>query len=99
MKITETEVRHVAKLAELAVTDAQAGRLAAELASIVTFVEQLDELADDPDAHAVIVGPEALTLRPDVVAPIPMSHPVSSFAPALSHGFFVVPKLDGLADG
>lgn len=98
MKITESEVRHVARLAELAVTDAQAARLADELAGIVAFVEQLDELADDPAAHAVVVGPESVQLREDVVAPIAMSHPVSSFAPAMSRGFFVVPKLDGLAE-
>ena len=99
MKITESDVRHVARLAELAVTDTQATKLAGELASIVAFVEQLDMLADDPGAHAVVVGPETLTLRADVVAPIAMTHPVTSFAPAMSHGFFVVPKLEGLAEG
>lgn len=99
MKITENDVRHVARLAELAVTDAQAARLAGELASIVAFVEQLDQLPDDPSAHAVVVGPDAVRLREDVVAPIVMSHPVASFAPAMSQGFFVVPKLVGLAEG
>ena len=99
MRITETEVRNVARLAELAVTDAQATKLAGQLADIVAFVEQLNELDDDPAAHAVVVGPESVTLREDVVAPIPLVHPVSQFAPAMSQGFFVVPKLDGLAEG
>lgn len=98
MKITEADVHHVARLAELAVTDTQATRLAGELASIVAFVEQLSELADDPAAHAIVVGPDAVRLRDDVVAPTPLQHPLASFAPTMSHGFFVVPKLDGLAD-
>lgn len=99
MRITEAEVHHVARLAELAVTDPQAAKLAGELASIVAFVEQLNELTDDPDAQAIVVGPLAVRLREDIVAPIPLKHPVASFAPAMSQGFFVVPKLDGLADG
>jgi aspartyl-tRNA(Asn)/glutamyl-tRNA(Gln) amidotransferase subunit C len=89
----------VARLAELAVTDSQAARLAGELANIVAFVAQLNELADDPAAHAVVVGPDRLTLREDVVAPTPLAHPISGFAPAMAQGFFVVPKLDGLAEG
>jgi aspartyl-tRNA(Asn)/glutamyl-tRNA(Gln) amidotransferase subunit C len=99
MKITDADVRHVARLAELAVNDSQAARLAGELATIVTFVEQLNELSDDPAAHTVVVGPMAVRLREDVVAPIPMTGAVAEFAPAMSQGFFVVPKLDGLAEG
>lgn len=99
MRISEAEVLHVARLAELAVNDAQASRLAGELAQIVGFVEQLNELADDPSAHAVVVGPEAVQLRSDAVAPIPLQRPVATFAPAMAQGFFVVPKLDGLAEG
>jgi aspartyl-tRNA(Asn)/glutamyl-tRNA(Gln) amidotransferase subunit C len=99
MKITETEVRHVARLAELAVTDAQARRLTGELAAIVAFVEQLNEVADDPEAHAVVVGPESVALRADVVDPIRLVHPISEIAPSMSQGFFVVPKLEGLAEG
>jgi aspartyl-tRNA(Asn)/glutamyl-tRNA(Gln) amidotransferase subunit C len=99
MKITDADVHHVARLAELAVDDTQASRLAGELATIVSFVEQLNELADDPAAHTVVVGPLAVRLREDVVAPIPMTGAVAEFAPAMAQGFFVVPRLDGLADG
>jgi aspartyl-tRNA(Asn)/glutamyl-tRNA(Gln) amidotransferase subunit C len=99
MKITDAEVRHVARLAELAVDDAQVSRLAGELATIVAFVEQLQELADDPAAHTVVVGPSTVQLRADVVAPIAMTHAVADFAPAMAQGFFVVPKLGGMAEG
>jgi Asp-tRNA(Asn)/Glu-tRNA(Gln) amidotransferase C subunit len=56
-------------------------------------------LAEDPAAHTIVVGPDRVTLREDVVDPTPLAHPISDFAPAMSQGFFVVPKLDGLAEG
>lgn len=98
MKLDAERVRHVARLAELDVGDEQADRLAKELAQIVTFVDALSELADDPSTEAVVVGPEEVRLRDDVVNPIPMAIPPSANAPAFVDGFFVVPRLGGLAD-
>lgn len=98
MKITENEVRHVARLAELSVSDDQVGRLADELAAIVTFVEQLGELEDSATTAPAVMGPESLRLRADVVAPIPLAHPPKDFAPEMRAGFFVVPRLDGLVE-
>ena len=49
MKIGEAEVRHVARLAELAVADADVAVLAAQLEGIVKFVAQLDEVPADVD--------------------------------------------------
>lgn len=98
MKLDAEQVRHVARLAELEVGDEQAERLARELAEIVTFVEALSGLADDPSTEGVVVGPEEVRLREDVVNPIPMAIPPSANAPAFVDGFFVVPRLGGLAD-
>ena len=98
MKLTVDEVRHVARLAELAITEEQATRLTSELERIVAFVETLNALEDDVSAHAVVVGPPSLTLRDDVVAPVPLATPPSAFAPTFVDGFFVVPKLGGLAE-
>ncbi|HRP08706.1 MAG TPA: Asp-tRNA(Asn)/Glu-tRNA(Gln) amidotransferase subunit GatC [Gemmatimonadales bacterium] len=98
MRITDKDVRHVARLAELAVPDDKVARLTAELASIVDFVGQLSEVAGGDDAESVVVGPAELRLRADTVAPVPLAHPVASFAPRMAEGFFVVPKLGGLAE-
>jgi aspartyl-tRNA(Asn)/glutamyl-tRNA(Gln) amidotransferase subunit C len=99
VKITEKEVRHVARLAELEVDDSQVGKLAGKLESIVTFVEQLAELGEEGSiSDTVTIGPSEMPLRPDVEAAIPMSHPLSEFAPEMQHGFFVVPRLEGLAE-
>lgn len=97
MTIGEKEVRHVAQLAELAVNDADVPLLATQLGSIVEFVAQLDA-ATPGETIALIVGPERVTLRDDAVNPIPMTRTPAQIAPAFQQGFFVVPRLDGMAD-
>lgn len=99
MTIDRGTVQHIARLAELAVSDAEAHALAGQLERIVTFVEQLGELDDGADgpAGAVVVGPERTPLREDVVAPIPMAHPPAAMAPAMQDGLFLVPRLGGMA--
>jgi aspartyl-tRNA(Asn)/glutamyl-tRNA(Gln) amidotransferase subunit C len=98
MKIEAEDVRHVARLAELAVADADVALLAAQLEGIVNFVAQLDEVAIDAAPGTVVVGPEALRLRADIVDPVPLAQGPASFAPAFQHGFFVVPRLGGMAE-
>jgi aspartyl-tRNA(Asn)/glutamyl-tRNA(Gln) amidotransferase subunit C len=98
MRIGEAEVRHVARLAELAVAEADLPLLATQLEGIVAFVAQLDEATVPPDSSAVAVGPEQLTLRDDVVDPIPMVRGPEAIAPVFIDGFFVVPKLGGMAE-
>ena len=98
MKIGEEEVRHVATLAELAVTDVDVPLLATQLAAIVEFVAQLDALDVSDATVAIVVGPDRLPLRADDVNPILMSRTPAQIAPAFQQGFFVVPKLGGLAE-
>jgi aspartyl-tRNA(Asn)/glutamyl-tRNA(Gln) amidotransferase subunit C len=98
MRIGEDEVRHVARLAELAVADGDVALLATQLEGIVNFVAQLDEVALTGESGAVVVGPSQVLLREDRVNPIPMERQPAQFAPAFQHGFFVVPKLGGLAE-
>lgn len=98
MKIDENEARHVATLAELAVDDAELPRLARQLEEIVNFVAQLDEAPATTDGP-VLIGPSQLTLREDIVDPIPLDAPPDAFAPAWQHGFFVVPRLGGVGEG
>lgn len=99
MRIDADVVRHVAQLAELAVPEAQVAPLAEQLGGIVAFVAQLSEVEGDVADGTVTVGPERVALRADVVAPIALAHPVGSFAPKMTDGLFVVPKLGGMAEG
>jgi aspartyl-tRNA(Asn)/glutamyl-tRNA(Gln) amidotransferase subunit C len=98
MTIDRGTVQHIARLAELAVSDAEAHALAGQLERIVAFVEQLGELdLGDGPAGAVVVGPERTALREDVVAPIPMARGPEAMAPAMQDGLFLVPRLGGMA--
>jgi aspartyl-tRNA(Asn)/glutamyl-tRNA(Gln) amidotransferase subunit C len=98
MRIGEAEVRHVARLAELAVAEADVPLLATQLEGIVAFVAQLGEVTVPPDTGTVAVGPARLTLREDVVDPTPLVRGPETIAPVFIDGFFVVPKLGGMAE-
>lgn len=98
MTIGAEDVRHVARLAELAVAEADLPTLAAQLEAIVAFVTQLSEVDIPAGTGVTTVGPERLLLREDRVDPIPMTRTPAEMAPAFREGFFVVPKLGGLAE-
>lgn len=98
MKIGEKDVRHVAGLAELAVADADVALLATQLENIVNFVAQLDEVTTEITPNTPVVGPARTPLREDIVNPVPLSRTPAEIAPAFQQGFFVVPKLGGMAE-
>lgn len=97
MKIGIEEVRHIATLAELEISESELASLAADMERIVSFVEQLPDVKAGARA-AIDIGPAALRLREDVVDPVPLTRPPEANAPAWRDGFFVVPALDGLGD-
>jgi aspartyl-tRNA(Asn)/glutamyl-tRNA(Gln) amidotransferase subunit C len=98
MTIGANEVRHVARLAELAIAEADIPALAEQLEGIVAFVGQLSEIELSHDEQPVNVGPDKVAMRADVVAPIPMTRGPGAIAPVFEQGFFVVPRLGGMAD-
>ena len=99
MKIGGDVVRHVARLAELAIAEADVALLAEQLDGIVAFVAQLEAVELPAEASVFTVGPAESPLRDDVVHPIPMTRGPAEFAPVFEHGFFVVPKLGGMVEG
>lgn len=98
MSIGKAEVIHIAKLAELAVSDEELPKLAEQLAGIVSFVEELNQAPAGETAPAYRSGPDMTPLRPDVVNPVPLSRPPAEFAPAFVDGFFVVPRLGAMEE-
>lgn len=98
MKIGREEVLHMAKLAELAVDEADVPTLAAQLDRIVGYVAQLDALPPEPGAADFTPGPAAVAWREDVVRPVPLAIPPSALAPDYRGGFFVVPRPAGLEE-
>lgn len=92
MSIGRNEVLHVAKLAELAVSEGELDRLVDQMNRIVDYVAQLDEVPADRMAAAFLPGPQSVLLREDVPGPVPLARPPATFAPEFREGFFLVPR-------
>lgn len=97
--ITETDVRHVAKLARLHVTDEQVGRFTRQLAHVLEYVAKMNELnveGVEPLAHPLDL---VNVLREDVERPGMALETALSNAPMRDDPFFAVPKVIGEGPG
>jgi aspartyl-tRNA(Asn)/glutamyl-tRNA(Gln) amidotransferase subunit C len=93
--ITTDDVRHVAKLARLHMTQSELEKITKELGSILQYVNkigQLDVKNVPPMAHAL---PIHNVLREDVVEPALPVEKVLRNAPDRDGDFFAVPKIIG----
>ncbi len=93
--ISRDEVAHLARLARLAVTDAELDVFAGQLDQILDSVAKVGEVATDdipPTSHAV---PLTNTFRPDVVRPGLSQEEALAGAPAAEEGRFRVPRILG----
>jgi len=96
-RLTDEQVRHVAKLSRLSLTDEQIHRFAGQISDILVHVSKLNELDVDgiePMAHALDI---TNVLREDQPTPGLPIDAVLSNAPQPSKPFFCVPKV--LEDG
>jgi aspartyl-tRNA(Asn)/glutamyl-tRNA(Gln) amidotransferase subunit C len=95
-KITLPEVRRVAALARLAMSDDQLASMQSDMDAILGYMAELDELdvsAVEPTFHAV---PIALPLRPDSVArSLPVAEALSQAPEAEASGFAVPKVMEG----
>jgi aspartyl-tRNA(Asn)/glutamyl-tRNA(Gln) amidotransferase subunit C len=91
--VTIDDVRHVASLARLGLTDARAASLVQELNTILAHMDVLSRVDTSGVAEAVGVGSGGLPVRDDTMAPIPLARSLDAFAPAVRDGFLVVPRL------
>jgi aspartyl-tRNA(Asn)/glutamyl-tRNA(Gln) amidotransferase subunit C len=93
MKIDRVQVEHVARLARLALTEAELDALTGQMDAILGYVEKLDALDTDgivPTAHAV---PMENAFREDAVRPSLGVEKALANAPAPAGGCFRVPKV------
>ena len=93
MSVDEKTVRHIARLARIALKDDEIAPLASELSKILGFVEQLDEVDTANVAPLARVVNMALRLRDDVVSDGGYAQKIVANAPATEDNFFVVPKV------
>ena len=93
MPVSNDQVRHIAKLARIAMSDEEIERLAPELNNILGWVEQLGEVNTDGIEPLTAVIDQKLRLRDDVVTEGNIRDEVLANAPEAQHGFFAVPKV------
>jgi len=91
--VTIDDVKHVARLARLGVSEERAGQLVAELNGILEHMAVLEKVDVQGVMAADGVGALGMPLRVDAGAPYPLQHPIESFAPATRDGFLLVPRL------
>lgn len=93
MTIDVATVRKVARLARIAEPEDRLEGLAAELNSIISWIEQLGEVDTSGVAPMTSAVHVALPMRDDVVTEGGDPEVVLSNAPKRSGDFFVVPKV------
>lgn len=90
--ISADEVRHVARLARLELSDAETERMASELAGVLDHIARIGELDLDgvpPTSHAVDLG---TVTRPDEPRPCLSNAEALAAAPEPVDGGFGVPS-------
>jgi aspartyl-tRNA(Asn)/glutamyl-tRNA(Gln) amidotransferase subunit C len=96
VKITEQEVRRVAELANLALSDEEIARMAHDLDGILTHIDKMNELDTagvDPMAQVLFDEEETATLREDRERPSLSNADALANAPAAGAGYFKVPRV------
>jgi aspartyl-tRNA(Asn)/glutamyl-tRNA(Gln) amidotransferase subunit C len=93
MSVDSATVRHIAKLARIAVSEEEVAALAPELSNILGWIEQLQEVDVDGVEPMTAVIPNHLRLREDKVTDGGIRDKVLKNAPVPEHGFFAVPKV------
>jgi aspartyl-tRNA(Asn)/glutamyl-tRNA(Gln) amidotransferase subunit C len=96
VKISEDQVRYVADLAHLRLTEAEVARMALEMGEILTHIDKLNELDTEgvaPMAQVLYDAGETATLRADVEGRTLGNEDALANAPDKARGFFRVPKV------
>jgi len=96
VKITEREVRYVADLANLRLTDEEISRLSRDLDEILTHIDTLNELDTSnvqPMAQVIYDAGEIATLREDRERPTLGNEAALANAPLAGGGYYKVPKV------
>jgi aspartyl-tRNA(Asn)/glutamyl-tRNA(Gln) amidotransferase subunit C len=96
LKLTDKQVRYVASLANLNLTEPEIDRMVHDLGGILEHMDRLagiDTEGVEPMAQVLYEAEETATLRPDVER-APLDNAVAlANAPACGNGYFKVPKV------
>ena len=96
MNLTDEEVRYVADLANLRLTDEELHRMSHDLGQILTHIEQLNELDTvgvEPMAQVLFDEDEIATLREDIPRATLGNANALANAAESGAGYFKVPRV------
>jgi aspartyl-tRNA(Asn)/glutamyl-tRNA(Gln) amidotransferase subunit C len=96
VKITEPEVRRVAELANLALTEEEIVRMTHDMDGILAYMDQLRELDTsnvEPMSQVLYDADETATLRPDVERKPLGNADALANAAVSGQGYFKVPRV------
>jgi aspartyl-tRNA(Asn)/glutamyl-tRNA(Gln) amidotransferase subunit C len=96
VKITEEQVRYVADLANLRLSEEEVRRFSTDLGQILAYMDKLNELdtsAVAPMAQVLYEAEETAVLREDRPRPVLGAEAALANAPVGGGGFFKVPRV------
>jgi len=96
LRLTEPEVRYVADLANLRLSEEEVSRMSHDLGEILTHIEQLNELDTsnvEPMAQVLYEADETATLREDIPHTPLGNREALANAAASGAGYFKVPRV------
>lgn len=93
MSVTIDDVKHVARLARLGVSESRAAELVGELNRILDHMSILEKVDTQGVAEAAGVGASGMPLRIDSGPPVPLARALQEFAPSVRDGLILVPRL------
>jgi len=89
----DIDVRKVAMLARIRLTDEEAGELGPQLSSILSYVDQLQQVNTKGVVETAHPHDAAMPLRADVVTNTNRRERLQNSAPDIESGLYVVPKV------
>jgi len=93
MAAADFDVKYVANLARIALTQGEEQKFGAQLNHVLTYIDKLRELnveSVEPTAHAI---PLVNVTRSDEIRPSIQHEDAMRNAPSKSNGLFLVPKI------
>ena len=93
MRLTQKEVEYVAGLAPIQVSEAEKEQLSHQLSSILTYMEELNQVDTQGISPMASVVSQANVLREDEVRESVTQDKAIANAPTAKDGMFQVPKI------
>ncbi|MEI9813819.1 MAG: Asp-tRNA(Asn)/Glu-tRNA(Gln) amidotransferase subunit GatC [Acidobacteriota bacterium] len=96
MNLTEQDIRRVAELANLALTDDETKRMAHDISDILTHIDKLNELDTtdvEPMTQVLYAAGDTATLRDDIERPSLSNAEAVANAAVSGAGYYKVPRV------